>query len=150
MIQHSERYHGVALRELIVKSPEELRIMRAWTNGRIHSYIVNSNIGLHIKHSAKRVAPWQFTFTSQQADELLQLQRRVDSIWIVLVCGFDGMVSLSDNELLNLHGEEEFGPGWIRVDRDRRSQYRVFGPAGQLNGAKSNGVTEILEDVQTR
>lgn len=147
MIADFEKFHGVALRELIVSSEKPLRFERAAQAGRIHSYVLNGVVGIHIKHSAKRIPPWQFTFTRDQVSELAMLRAQMKSLWFLLICGSDGIVALADIELAEITGDIDKGTLFVRIDRDRRSRYRIFGSAGQLTAAKPSGVGCVLRDA---
>jgi hypothetical protein len=147
MIGEFEKYHGVALRALIVTSEFPMRIAKAEREGRISSYLVNDHVAILIKHSSKRLPPWQFTFTPDQLAELEKLRGKQKNVWLALVCGLDGLVSLSGREFARIAGPDDLITPFVRVDRDRGTMYRVFGNAGKLAGAKPNGVTEIVQDA---
>lgn len=145
MIADFERFHGVALRSIIASAHNPVTI-EAWDqSGRIDSYVVNGVSAIHLKHSSKRLPPWQFTFTEDEISELSQLRSRTQQLWIVLICGSDGLVCLSDAELRGLIGGGT--TPFIRVDRDPRSMYRVFGNGGRLRRAKAKGVDEVHQDL---
>ncbi len=147
MIAEFERYHGVALRSIIVSARRPVTI-ESWDEvGRIDSYRLNIRTAVHIKHSAKRLAPWQFTFTDDELGELSDLRLGAASLWLVFVCGLDGLVALSDIEFAKVAGPASGSTPFIRIDRDRRLMYRVFGNAGKLPGAKANGVEQIIRDA---
>src|SRR5579863_10543944 len=99
MIADFERYHGVALRSLIVAAQCQLTIEKWGEEGRVDSYLLNSKTGVHIKHSAKRLPPWQFSFTDDQLQGLSELRTGSDALWFIFVCGQDGVVALADAEL---------------------------------------------------
>ena len=146
MISEFERYHGVALRAIVVSARTPLTIESSKEVGRIDSYRLNGTTAIHIKHSTKRLPPWQFTFTNEEIVELNNL-RITNSIWLILVCGIDGVLSLSASELNEVVGTSPNRTPFIRVDRERRSMYRVFGNAGRLGSAKANGVGPIIRDA---
>ncbi len=50
MIQDYERYHGVALRSLIVEAPKSLTIKTCDEFGRLNSYLLNDQIAVHLNH----------------------------------------------------------------------------------------------------
>lgn len=95
MIGAFEQYHGAALRELIVCAPDSITIKPCDQWGRVNSFLLNHRIGLHIKHSAKRLPPWQFTFNDENVAELAALSKEADQVWIAMVCGQDGTVAIS-------------------------------------------------------
>lgn len=149
MTAEYERYHGIVLRELIVKSPAPLLIEARDEAGRVNSFCLNGQTGLHIKHSAKRLAPWQFTFNEDSLAEIEGLIDNHTSFWLALVCGLDGVVSLTAEEFRELTNVGEDISKFIRVDRDRNTMYRVFGNAGKLQTAKARGVNSIISDALT-
>lgn len=148
MIAEFERFHGAALRTIIASAPHPITI-EAWDRtGRIDSYWVNSGTAIHLKHSSKRLPPWQFTFTIGELSELSQLGAAAKRLWLLLVCGSDGLVCLSDIEFRALVGSDT--TPFIRIDRDPRSMYRIYGNNGKLRGAKANGVDEMIRRLFPR
>jgi hypothetical protein len=142
-----ERYHGIVLRELIVKAPSPLLIEARDDAGRVNSFCLNGQTGLHIKHSAKRLAPWQFTFNEDSLAEIDGLIDAHASFWLVLVCGLDGVAALTAEEFRVLTAVKNDVARFIRVDRDRNTMYRIFGNAGKLQGAKARGVVPVVFDA---
>lgn len=151
MIAEYERYHGIVVRELVVRSSEPLSIGVSDDFGRVNSFCINGLIGLHIKHCSKRLPPWRFTFNEENVSEIEGLKRKHPSAWVALVCGIDGVVCLSAAEFDEVSTPDEAGAvRFVRVDRDRNTMYRVFGNAGKLGGAKARGVAAVLLDVAAR
>lgn len=151
MIHEFEKYHGVALRQLVVEAGEAGLLVRAEdTWGRLNSFVVNDSIGLHIKHSSKRLPPWQFTFDSDNCSELSALRGRAQQIWIALVCGPDGVVCLTYEEFLTVNPEGCQATAFVRIDRDKRAMYRVRGSEGALSGAKPRGFARLTSRLQAR
>lgn len=146
MISEYERYHGVVLRELIVTAPGPIRIEKRDEVGRVNSFCLNGQTGLHIKHCAKRLPPWQFTFLDDHLDEVESLERDCGRLWLALVCGMDGIVTLSVREFREIT-EASDTTRFVRVDRDRRTMYRVFGNAGKLRSAKARGISSVISDA---
>ncbi|WP_146041877.1 hypothetical protein [Azospirillum argentinense] len=147
MIPDYERYHGVVIREIIVKAPSLLQIGAIGGSGRVSSFCINGKTAVHIKHCAKRLAPWRFTFTDDNRLEIGRLQSRFESVWLAFVCGVDGIVSLSISEFHDVTENRMNSARFIRIDRDRNTMYRVFGNAGKLGMAKRRGVSEIVSDA---
>lgn len=150
MIAEYERYHGVVLRELIVKSSYRLTIEPWDESGRVNSFCLNGRTALHIKHSSKRLPPWQFTFNEDAMAEINGLIESHPSFCLALVCGFDGVVSLTAADFRSATDAEEVTTKFIRVDRDRNTMYRVFGNSGKLGSAKPRGVATVLDEVFAR
>lgn len=148
MIGEFERFHGVVLRDLIVRAKFELRFRVLDDAGRVNSFLLDGRVAVHIKHSSKRLAPWLFTFSDDNHDEIERLPSGGRSLWLALVCGIDGVLVLSHTEYRSLTDNPGQASRFIRVDRDRHTQYRVFGNSGLLRSAKPRGVTAIVADLR--
>jgi hypothetical protein len=147
MIADFEKYHGVALRSIVVANKGSVLIRKCEETGRVNSYVINEKVAILIKHSSKRLPPWQFTFTEDQLDELRDLQVEAEALWLVLVCGSDGIVALAEYEFEEIVGPLGFSTPFVRIDRGRRTMYHVHGNAGRLGAAKANGVAEIVRSA---
>lgn len=147
MIGVYERYHGAVLRELIIRAPGPLLVENWDQAGRVDTYVLNQHTGLWIKHSAKRLPPWQFTFTGENLSELNRLIASHPFTWLALVCGMDGIVALSVAEFRTLTDVTNRAARFIRVDRDRKTMYRVFGNAGKLPSAKARGIAAVITEA---
>jgi len=144
MIPEYERYHGIVLRSLIVESSVPITIQSADSFGWVNCFQLNDRVGLFVKHSSKRLAPWQFTFNSDALEEIASLERTSQSVWLTLVCGFDGIIGLSLDEFRTLTTAEGEPSAFVRVTRDRNTMYRVFGNSGKLASAKPRGLAAVL------
>src|SRR5262245_49624904 len=127
MSDEYEFYQGVVLRRLIVESETSLIIRPFVNEGRINAFVINGKVGVFIKHSAKRMSPWRFSFTLEQVADLLDLEAKAFDSFVVFVCGDDGLVTLDVASLHEIVSFEETEHAWIRVDRSPRSQYGVAG-----------------------
>ena len=146
MIGEFERYHGAAVRDLIVCAGAPIEIEASDDLGRVNSFLVNKRIAIYLKHSAKRLPPWQFTYFPEHIDELTRLRERADSVWLLNVCGQDGVVAVSLEEFTSINrdvGETAF----VRVDRGRNTMYRVNGNAGKLAKTKRRGLHCVVEQL---
>lgn len=146
MIAELERYHGAVLRQILVAHGLPLSIGVIDAGGRVDAFKID-RAAFIIKHSSKRLSPWQFTFTPENLSELLTLKRNFTSVWIFLVCGQDGVVGVSMDELGSLIRLSEERSTWLRVRRSRKGMYRLTGPLGDLGHAKSRGVQTFLAEV---
>ena len=142
-----ELYHGAVLRELIVRAPGPLLVEKCDQIGRVNTYLLNGRTGIQIKHSAKRLPPWQFTFNHESLTELNTLIAGHPTSWIALVCGMDGIVALTVAEFRTLTDVTNVTARYIRVDRDRNTMYRIFGNTGKLQNAKPRGVAGVISDA---
>lgn len=145
MIKDFERYHGVAVRQLVVEAGSRGVLLRAEdSKGRLNSFLLNDKVGLHIKHSSKRLPPWQFTFNDENCVELASLREHAEQILIALVCGPDGVVCLTHQEFLSLNSEQCESTAFVRIDRDKRAMYRVRGSEAALSEPKPRGFARVL------
>jgi hypothetical protein len=123
-----------------------MRVGVADLAGRVDVFCVE-RAAFQIKHSSKRLSPWQFTYVPENLVELVALSRLYQPVWVFLVCGRDGVVGLSLSELTSIAHAGQGGAAWVRVSRSRNSMYRVFGALGELPRAKPRGVQEFLGKV---
>jgi hypothetical protein len=145
MIHEFEKYHGIALRQLVVEAGQSGLVLRVQDSyGRLNSFVVNNRVGFHIKHSSKRLPPWQFTFDDDNCEELRVLLNDVAEIWIALVCGPDGVVCLTYEDFLKINPADCNATAFVRVDRDKRAMYRVRGSEGMLSGARPRGFARVM------
>lgn len=146
MIAEFDRYHGIVLRQILVEHGYRVCVGVANLTGRVDAFFIEG-AAFQIKHSSKRLSPWQFTYMRENLDELTDLRRTFDPVWAMLVCGEDGVVGLSLDELNSIVQVGTGGAAWIRVSRSRKSMYRVAGSRGDLPRAKPRGVQPFLADV---
>lgn len=146
MISESERYQGTALRQIIVSAGRPISIGTAEASGRIDSFSIERT-GFQIKYSTKRLSPWNFSFTADQLLEIASLARTFESVWMVLVCGIDGIVSLRTKEFLSITEPRPGGVCSIRVYRNKNAMYRICGNARELSTAKARGVDEMVAEA---
>jgi len=134
------------LRQIVLAYHGRLSLALADVAGRKDSFSINGG-AFQIKHSSKRLSPWQFTYASENFDELAELRRSFAPVWVFLICGQDGVVGLSVEELTSIVQPSERGAAWIRVSRSRRSMYRVSGASGELLQAKARGVQGFIAEL---
>lgn len=143
MIPEVDTFHGVVLRQLLVESGKALRIAVSDASGRIDAFAVE-DAAIQIKHSTKRLSPWQFTYMPDAIAELRHLRSKCACVWAMLVCGSDGIVGLSFDELMSVAFSDEQRPSSLRVRRNRKGMYRISGSRGELPYARSRGVLDFL------
>ncbi len=146
MIAELDRYHGVVLRQLLVTHGHRVCVGVVNLSGRVDAFCIEG-AAFQIKHSSKRLSPWRFTYMPENLGELAELRRVFDPVWAILVCGEDGVVGLSLDELNSIVQVGEGGAAWVRVSRSRNSMYRVGGALGDLPRAKPRGVQPFLAEV---
>lgn len=148
MIGEFERYHGAAIRELIVGSGRPLKIEAYDDMGRVNTYRINDTVGVHIKHSAKRLPPWQFTYLDDNLAEIQRVAEQCRKVWLIHVCGQDGIVALSFGEFRSINPAGVETTSFVRVDRDRNTMYRVNGTGGKLARPKRRGLHYVFDELQ--
>jgi len=146
MIAELDRYQGVVLRQLLVAHGHSVCVGVADLSGRVDAFCIEG-AAFQVKHSSKRLSPWQFTYMPENLTELDELRRTFDPVWVFLVCGDDGIVGVSLSDLTSIVRIGDGGAAWIRVTRNRNSMYRVGGALGELPRAKPRGVQEFLAEV---
>jgi len=146
VISELDRCHGVVLRQILVAHGHRARVGVVDPSGRVDAFCIEE-AAFQVKHSSKRLSPWQFTYTPETLAELAELRRTFDPVWVFLVCGQDGVVGLSLKELTSIVQVGESSTAWVRVSRSRNSMYRVGGTLGELPRAKSRGVQAFLVEA---
>lgn len=149
MIGEFEQYHGAAIRDLVVGCGVPVRIEASDDVGRVNTFLLNQKIGVHIKHSASRLPPWQFTYNYDNLAEIERLRKRSRNVWLIHICGRDGFVALSYDEFRAINPVDAETTCFVRVDRDRNTMYRVNGTDGKLGRSKRRGLSAIFEELQT-
>lgn len=137
MIREFEFYHGAVLAKLLHESGQSV-IIKPYPSESNASYVVNKNIGVFIKHSTKRMSPWRFSFAQEHQNEILKMKSKLSKVFLLLVCGDDGIVSLSFNELKKILNETYNPVEWISVARNKNTHYTVKGSDGSLGYKVSN------------
>jgi hypothetical protein len=140
-----EFYQGAVLRQLVVGSDISLSFRPFVREGRIAAFVMNGRVGIYVKHSSKRMSPWRFTFTIEQAADLLDLEARYPDSFLVFVCESDGVVALSFAELHSLVDFTQSDNAWVTISRPPRAQYHITGNRGELDRKVSRGIAAILE-----
>ncbi len=143
MIPELDRYQGVVFRQLLLGHGGVLRLAVADLAGRVDTFSLDG-AAFQVKHSSKRLSPWQFTYFPENLAELARLQTSYQPVWVFLVCGIDGVLGLSWQELTSIVDPAASLASSIRVSRSRKAMYRVSGPLGILPRAKSRGVDGFL------
>jgi hypothetical protein len=123
MIDQTDFYHGAALATAL-NDPRCIDIARCPPG-----YLVNDSVLVLIKYTTKHGTPWQFTFTEEDVARLRHCPDGADRVVLALVCGGDGICTISAETVLVLL---EDAPGGIAARRKFHSWYGVSGPAGKL------------------
>jgi len=146
VIAELDRYQGIVLRQILVAHGDPVRIGVVDLSGRVDAFCFEK-AAFQVKHSSKRLSPWQFTYTSENLAELTELRKTYAPVWAFLVCGQDGVVGLSLDDLTSIVELGAEHTAWVRVSRSRNSMYRIAGGLGELPRAMSRGVQSFLAEV---
>lgn len=147
MIPELDRYQGIVLRQLVTSCPEGVRLRPVNVAGRSDAFAVGG-AAILVKYSGKRISPWNFTYQAEHVAELLLLCASHNPVWVMLVCGSDGVVALSSAEILELVGPSPNATSWVRVSRGRNEMYRITGSLAELQRAKPRGVEPFVAVVR--
>lgn len=145
MSDEYEFYQGVVLRQLVVGSKFSVTIRPFVREGRINAFVIDAKVGVFIKHSAKRMTPWRFTFSLDQVSDLLDLESKFFDTFVVFVCGDDGLVALDVGSLHEIVTFAETQHAWVRIDRRPREQYGISGNRAELASKVPSGIGSIHE-----
>ena len=122
-------FHGNALVRLV----QDRRTYGLELYHENHCYLVNKKSGIYLKHSTKRISPWQFTFLPEHLNEIASIKNEIKSLFLVLICNDDGICCLNFQEIaqLILVGNMDQTKS-IRVSRSLHEKYAVSGTDGKL------------------
>ena len=144
-----ERYHGMVIRALVIQFQDGLHIKTHDAHGTLNSFLINHSIGLFIKHSAKRITPWVFGFHDNHLLELQLLSEHTEKTFVSLVCGYDGFLTLSKEEIEELAERKKSDKLlMIHVKRGKRRMYAVGG-RDKLERPKPRGFGEAMIQALT-
>ena len=150
MFDDYEFYQGVVLRSLIINTDLSVMIKPFVREGRISAFVVNSKLGVFVKHSSKRMPPWRFIFNLDQVSDLLDLEAKYFDSFVVLVCGTDGIVTLDVASLHTIVTFDDVDKAWVAIERKPRSQYSVRGNRAELPNKVAQGTNAIHLTARSR
>jgi hypothetical protein len=131
MIKEFEFYHGAVLAKLIHGRNTCVSI-RPYSSNSNAAYVIDETVAIYVKHSAKRMSPWLFSLQNDHQKEIGQLKSKWRDVFLVLVCGDDGVAALSYDEIEFVIGNNAKAK-WISAGRAPGKEYSVKGPAGLLH-----------------
>lgn len=126
-----EFYNGVVLNRLIRKG-KPIKIDVFPTSGN-NSFMINEKVGLYIKYSTKKISPWRFSFTREHQEEMKIMRDLLENIYLVLICGKDGIACIEYEELKQVLDEYYEEVEWVSASRLKREQYSIKGSNGKLD-----------------
>jgi hypothetical protein len=150
-IDKFEFYHGAALSKLFV-SNRKITINECPSTSKC-VYTLNDSVALYIKFSTGRMTRWRFSFQRTHQEEIKEIYELHKQLFLLLVCGSDGIVCLSYNELKKVLDEQFDDVEWVSVERWRKQQYRIKGTNGKLDfkiplNAYPKKVFDTLDNVK--
>jgi hypothetical protein len=93
-------------------------------------YILNGQVAVLLKYSTKGRSPWGFTVTENEQEQLRSKSKRMSTV-IGLICGSDGVASLTYGAFKSIAGVES-GAVHIACYRSHGEYYQLSGPKGVL------------------
>jgi hypothetical protein len=121
--------HGAVLARLVREGGSvRLRLHGA---GR-SAYVVDECVALYIKYSTSRMSPWSFSFSREHQEDIRSLGDEIGLVCLVLVCGEDGMVCLTEPELREVLDDRFEDIEWVRASRRPGTQFGIAGSDGRL------------------
>jgi hypothetical protein len=91
------------------------------------------------------MSPWRFSFQKVHQEELMKMRNDLSEVFLVLVCGDDGVVTLGFDELKKILDETHEAVEWISASRSPRKEYTIKGSDGALGTKVSN--TDFVEKI---
>lgn len=135
MIKDFETYHGVVFARLLNSSAAPLCAASYPSNSNASYFLRNGSrsAGMYIKYSTKRLSPWRFTFLRDHQDEIKKMKTEFDDVFLILVCGKNGIVVLNHAELKSILDHNHDPAEWMSIARGKRQMYTVKGKDGALD-----------------
>lgn len=138
------------MHELVIAAGEELRIQLKDFHGRPDAYVINGAVGLLLKHSAKRITPWTFTFMKEHIAEFHAIRQLTKASFVGFICGDDGFVCVRDIGLVSMLTPTAGDVASVRVERRARHMYRLSSGGNDLDGKVARGVDELLAAIKSQ
>lgn len=132
MISEFEFFHGVVFARMLHATQRQLSI-KPYSTSDNAAYVVDGTKGIYIKYSSKRLSPWRFSFQKRHQETILEMEKNVGAVFLLLVCNDDGVVVLTFDELKQILNENHEAVEWISATRNRRQMYSIKGSDGKLS-----------------
>ncbi|CAM3468409.1 hypothetical protein LLO_0942 [Legionella longbeachae NSW150] len=132
MIKEYYQYHGIVFTQLIQESSSSLQF-KTYSHSNNSAYIINDKIGIYIKYCTKRFSPWRFTLLKSHQDTLLEMKQSIGNVYLILMCGKDGIAVLDWIELKTILDSVHEEVEWIAVSRGKNQMYSLSGSDGNLH-----------------
>ncbi len=142
------RYHGTFLASLIDNSTKPLTISRAKHEDN-HLYVLNSNLGLYITYSTKRLSPWVFTFQPKHVEAMRDHFNNYNKSFLILVCGFEttAVLNRAEAEILLPFTAPSNSSISIRTGHDKK--LAASGTCGELKSklSKTRTYARLVDEL---
>lgn len=122
-------FHGHALVRLI-QDPKTYGIELFHGN---NCYLINKKSLIYLKHTSKRISPWQFTFSPDHLNEISTIAANSRNLFLILICNDNGICCLDYKEtaqLIMIGNMDQ--TKFLRVSRLTGEKYAVSGTDGKL------------------
>jgi len=131
MISEFEFFHGAVIARMLHATQQTMTVApnSEFDNA---SYVINSDIGVYIKYSSKRMSPWRFSFQKRHYEMISEMQHKLGEMFIILVCNDDRAVVLGMEEFQQVVKIDGEAAQWISAARSRRQMYLIKGSDGEL------------------
>ena len=93
-------------------------------------FVLNRRVLVYLKYSTKTRSPWGFTFTEEE-QVLLRRRATSDRITIGLICGGDGVATVSYDDFVGIAAPKRTAIH-VACYRKHKEQYEVSGPDGAI------------------
>ncbi|MEX2173287.1 MAG: hypothetical protein WD872_02930 [Pirellulaceae bacterium] len=93
-------------------------------------FVLNDRLWAYLKYTTRVRSPWGFTFTAEE-QQLLAESRKLNRVVLGLVCGGDGVASLSFDAYETVAPLSQSAVH-VSCYRNHGKHYEVGGPAGTL------------------
>jgi hypothetical protein len=150
MFDEYERYQGLVLREIVIHTIKGVHIAPFQRSGRQRAFILNDQVAIFVKHSSKRLSPWQFTFHHEQLADLFELEAACDKLFLIFVCGPDGLATITMKEFRQIATFMDTEQAGIRIERKPRSMYGLSGNRGELQNKVQRGISIVGSALRKR
>ena len=154
MADKFQHYYGVIFIGLLNKFRDREFSFKEYPTKSRSSYVVTqgrNTFGIYIKFSQKRITPWSFTFSREHQLEIENMTKNIQKIFIMLVCGNDGVAILSFDEFKKILDENYEENENVTVKRPPRGRYSVSGRDGKLNyKIVKNDYEKLLKTCQPK
>lgn len=146
MISETARFHGSFFVLLFDTLCEPVSVQPLSDYGAGY-YLLDGKVPVYLKHSQKRKGPWGFNFFRSHQEVQQTLFAIYGECFTCLICGRDGIVGLSMDDLRQVLDSDFEEQENITVRRRLKTMYQIRGRDGVLE--RRIGRRAIFEKLQT-